>query len=688
MTSPAETTAEAAPTAPQTPAQRYAAIRERAREAYAAWNTPAIPRISIAEDTSSLAAGAGRTRQALERLVSQRNAAVELGRVVGYGMQWLQPLADITWPDGTRILYGPVTPQNVELLLDEATGVPGAADRIAIGMLAGERAGIRPIEEHPFLALETKGRRLMGRIGRIDPNSLDHYVATDGYFAVARMLDRHQTPEQVRQTMIDGGLAGRGGAWFPAGVKWNFLAGAAVAERYLICNADEGDPGAWVNRVLLEGDPHDVIEGMIIAAFATGAQHGFLYIRNEYPLAIQRVRDAIRDAEAAGLLGKNILGTEFSCTLEVIRGAGAYVCGEETGLISSVQDGRGMPRVKPPFPAAAGVFMKPSNVNNVETYANVPLIMRNGGEWWRNAGTANDFGTKIFSFSGDIPFVGHMEVPFGVSLRRVLEVCGGSVAGLKSIQAGGPLAGYLPGRFIETLTLERQAFQPLGALMGGGGIVFVGHEACSIDLNVLYAEFVEEESCGRCTTCHGGNQRMHEIFRRIGDGGGRTEDRYNLERVGQSLQYSNCVHGQASPTIMRNTLRYFEAEYADHVAGKCEALRCAGLTRFRIVDQSDPKLADAQAICPTGAVTGNPGNRSIDDAACIRCGACTDLAPRAIARQAAPARTAMPARQPANPPGLGPAHGVVPLSWQAHALSRPEGAHGGPPPLLNAALKG
>jgi len=215
MTSPAETTAEAAPTAPQTPAQRYAAIRERAREAYAAWNTPAIPRISIAEDTSSLAAGAGRTRQALERLVSQRNAAVELGRVVGYGMQWLQPLADITWPDGTRILYGPVTPQNVELLLDEATGVPGAADRIAIGMLAGERAGIRPIEEHPFLALETKGRRLMGRIGRTDPNSLDHYVATDGYFAVARMLDRHQTPEQVRQTMIDGGLAGRGGAWFP-----------------------------------------------------------------------------------------------------------------------------------------------------------------------------------------------------------------------------------------------------------------------------------------------------------------------------------------------------------------------------------------------------------------------------------------------------------------------------------------
>jgi NADH:ubiquinone oxidoreductase subunit F (NADH-binding) len=671
-----------------TPAEAYAALRARADETFAVWERPAMPRISIAEDTSSLAAGAGRTRMALERLVASRGAAVEVGRVVGYGLQWLNPLADITFTDGTRILYGPVTPDKVELLLDEATGRTGAADSLAIGMLVGSRAGIRPIEEHPFLALETEGRRLMSRIGRTDPTSLDHYLATDGYFAMARMLDRHQTPEQVRQSMIDGGLAGRGGAWFPAGVKWNFLAGAPVAERYLICNADEGDPGAWVNRVLLEGDPHDVIEGMIVAAFATGAQHGFLYIRNEYPLAIQRVRDAIRDAEAAGLLGQNILGTGFSCTLEVIRGAGAYVCGEETGLISSVQDGRGMPRVKPPFPAAAGVFMKPSNVNNVETYANVPLIMRNGGDWWRKAGTANDFGTKIFSFSGDIPFVGHMEVPFGVSLKAVLAACGGVEGGLKAIQAGGPLAGYLPGRFSETLTLERSAFQPLGALMGGGGIVFVGHGTCSIDLNVLYAEFVEEESCGRCTTCHGGNQRMHQIFRRIGDGGGRAEDRFNLERVGQSLQYSNCVHGQASPTIMRNTLRYFEAEYQEHIAGRCEALQCAGLTRFRITDQSDPKLADAQSICPTGAVTGQAGNRSIDDAACIRCGACMDLAPRAITKQAAPAGTPMPERRPANPPGMGPAHGVVPLSWQAHALARPEGGHGGPPPIVNAALRG
>ncbi len=286
-------------------------------------------------------------------------------------------------------------------------------------MLAGHRSGIPRIEDHPFLAAETKGRRLLGRIGRTDPESIDHYIATGGYFAYDRMLSRHQSPQAVRQLMIDANLTGRGGAWFPAGVKWNFLAGAPVEERYLICNADEGDPGGWVNRVLLEGDPHLVIEGMLVAAFATGAQHGFIYIRNEYPLAVQRMRQAIADAEAAGLLGEHILGTDTSCTLEVIRGAGAYVCGEETGLISSVQDGRGMPRVKPPFPAAAGVFMKPSNVNNVETYANVPLILRNGADWFREAANAagTDIGTKIFSFSGDIAHVGFMEVPFGVPMR-------------------------------------------------------------------------------------------------------------------------------------------------------------------------------------------------------------------------------------------------------------------------------
>lgn len=617
----------------------FSALLARSRTALESWDRPPRPRIDVAIDTSSIAAGAGATRTALERAIAARGAAVDLGRTTGYGLQWLQPLLNITWPDGTRVLYGPVTANDATAIVDEATGRVGAAAHLAIGVLRGGRPGIPRISEHPFLALERE-RRLLARIGQHDPESLEQYVGSGGYVASERMITRHLAPPAVRQIMIDAGLTGRGGAAFPAGVKWNFLAGAPVAERYLVCNADEGDPGAWVNRVLLEGDPHLIIEGMLIASYATGAQHGFIYIRSEYPLAQERMRTAIAQAEAAGLLGTNVLGSGQRFTLEVVRGAGAYVCGEETGLIASIQDDRGMPRIKPPFPANAGVFMKPTNVNNVETYANVPLILDRGAEWFRELGTSADVGTKIFSFSGDIARTGVMEVPFGVPLAAVLEACGGMADGgrLKAIQAGGPLAGYLPGRTLGELTLERAPFQRLGALIGGGGIVFVGEQACSVDLNAMFAEFLEEESCGRCTTCHGGNQRMTEIFRRTAEGGGRVEDRHSLEVIGNSLQYSNCVHGQASPTIMRNTLRFFDDEYQRHVRdGVCDALACAGLTQYRVADQSDPRLEEARLICPVAAIRGSrAGGYSLDDAACIRCGACYDLAPRGIAREHAP----------------------------------------------------
>ena len=680
------------------PGDRYATLRAQADAAYALWELPLRPRISLAEDTSSLAAGAHRTWEALNAAVTQRNAAVDLGMVVGYGLQWLQPLADITWPDGTRVLYGPVTPARVEQLLDEATGRIGAAAGLAIGTLAGHRSGIPALAEHPFVALETQtlgagGRRLLQRIGRTDPTSLDHYLATGGYAATARVLDRHQDASAMRQAVIDAGLWGRGGAAFPAGVKWNFLAGANSPVRHLICNADEGDPGGWVNRVLLEGDPHLILEGMLIAALATGAHHGIVYVRGEYPLAVERMRAAVEDATAAGILGPDVLGSGFACEIDIVRGAGAYVCGDETGLISSLQDGRGMPRIKPPFPAAAGVLLQPSNVNNVETFANVPLILEHGAEWYRRMGTQADPGTKIFSFSGNIPHAGFMELPFGTPLRAVLEACGGIEGGprggtaeLKAIQPGGPLIGYLPASVLDRLTLERAPFSAQGAGLGGGGIVFVGPDSCSVDLNVLFAEFVEEESCGRCTTCHGGNQRMHAIFERTADGGGRVEDRHGLESIAASLQFSNCAHGQLSPTIMRNTLRHFDAEYVAHLPhdgqpGTCASLRCAGLTRFRIADQSDPRLAEAQAICPTGAITGAAGARRVDDAACIRCGACTDLAPRGVVREAAPAGTAMPQRASARPPGSPPAAGALPLPWQGTGFARPEGGMGGPAPI-------
>ena len=632
-----------------------AARRERAGAAYAAWQRPERPRIDVAIDTSSLAAGAQEVRQALETEARRRNAAVDFGRVVGGGLQWLHPLVAIAWPDGARVLYGAVTPEHAAALLDEASGGVGAAAALALGTLAGSRPGIPPLAEHPFFAAETE-RALLARVGLTDPESLEHYVATGGYAAVERMLRRHLSPQAVRELVTEAGLTGRGGAYFPAGVKWNFLAGAPPGvRRTLICNADEGDPGAWVNRVLLEGDPHLLLEGMLIAAFATGAEHGYIYIRDEYPLAVERVRGAIAQARAAGLLGERVLGADFACTLEVIRGAGAYVCGEETGLIASLQDERGMPRLKPPFPAnpGGGVFGGASNVNNVETYAAVPLILRHGAERYRARGTERNAGTKIVSLSGDVERVGFMEVEWGTPLRALYEACGGGAA-LKAIQAGGPLAGYLPGALLDELTLERESFVPHGALVGSGGIVFVGEGACSVDLNALFADFLEDESCGRCTTCHGGNQRMTEIFRRTAAGGGRAEDRHSLELLGEALQYSNCVHGSASPTIMRNTLRLFAREYEAHVAGAgCEALRCAGFTRFRVVDQSDPRIPQALAICPTGAIERDEqsGQHAVVDAACVRCGACVEVAPRGIAREAAPPGTAVAAPPLAGPPG-------------------------------------
>ena len=622
------------------PLERYEALRAPAVAAYAAWRAPERPRIDVAIDTSSLANGARATRDTIAAVVAERNVAVDLGRNHGYGMQWLQPLVTITFPDGTSVMYGPVTADHAALIVDIATGRAPANSTLAAGMLAGERAGIASLRDHPFFALEPRERRLLQRIGFTDPERLNHYLATGGYHAAARMLDRHQSPAQVRQELIDSGLGGRGGGNFPAGMKWNFLATTPGDEHYVICNADEGDPGAWVNRVIMEGDPHLLIEGLLIAAHATASRTGFIYVRDEYPLAIARVEQAVRDAEAAGLLGAGVLGTALDFELRVIRGAGSYVCGEETGLIESIQDGRGMPRVKPPFPAQSGVFFKPSNVNNVETYANAPLVVEHGARWYIEHGTERMRGTRLFSFSGDIPRIGFMEVPFGVPLAGVIEACGGAIPGrtLKAIQSGGPLGSMLPAREVPSLSMENAPFAALDALMGGGGIVFLSDRTCTIHMAEMFAQFVEEESCGRCTTCHGGNQRQTEIIRRTIAGEGRREDRHNLALIDRTLQFSNCVHGQFSPKIVRNTLRFFSDEYERHSAGRtCDALECEGLIRFRITNQRDLQLAEAQAICPVAAIIGTPGDRSLDEAACIRCGACTDVAPNAIVREARPA---------------------------------------------------
>ena len=379
---------------------------------------------------------------------------------------------------------------------------------------------------------------------------------------------------------------------------------------------------------------------MVIGGYATKSKVGFIYIRDEYPVSIRRMEDAIRDAEAAGLLGEDILGTGLGFQLRIVRGAGAYVCGEETGLLSSIQDSRGMPRVKPPFPAQRGVFDKPSNVNNVETYANVPLIIRHNSEWYREQGTATQSGTKMWSFSGDIPRVGFMETPFAIRLEDCLKVCGGIQGGqLKVIQAGGPLGGLLPPQSLPTLILEGSSFQPWDSIMGGGGFVFGNDQTSPLVLAEMFSTFVEEESCGRCTTCHGGNQRQTEILRRIIDGEGRREDEPNLKLIDRTLQFSNCVHGQFSPKITRNLLQHFHAEYDAALQGIDPTLTLAGMYEVVIRDQRlEQQLRAAVDICPTAAIQGEQGRRRVVDEACIRCGACLEVAPDAVAKQAKAAR--------------------------------------------------
>lgn len=618
---------------------RYEVLRGEADAVYQAWRTPERPRIDIAIDTSSIANGAQATGRAIAELIAAHNANVDLGQVHGYGMQWLHPTVQITFTDGAIVLYGPVREADAGRILDEANGIWGAAADLRLGMIAGEREGIPSIRDHEFFSLEPRERRLMRNLGLTDPDSLQHYIARDGYRAAARMMGRHQSEEAVRNLLNAAGLTGRGGANFPTGVKWNFLFGAPGEIHYLVCNADEGDPGAWVNRVVMEGDPHLLLEGMLIGAFATKSREGFIYLRDEYPFSIQRMEHAIREAEAAGLLGDDILGTGMSFHLRVIRGAGSYVCGDETGLLSSISDDRGMPRVKPPFPAAVGALGKPSNVNNVESYANVPLIVMHNSEWYREFGTEKQSGTKIFSFSGDIPRVGFMELGFGTSLARVLDVCGGIQGGeLKAIQPGGPLGSLVPGHVIEHLILEPASFAPYDAIMGGGGIVFCNDQTSVMVLVEMFSEFVEVESCGRCTTCHGGNQRKTEIVRRIIDGEGRREDEPNLHMIDRTIQFSNCAHGQLSPKIMRNVLQHFHDDYERAVLGVDHTLTAKGLYQVVVANQRDPQLPAAVDICPTAAIQGEEGRRKVIDEACIRCGACLEVAPNAMVKQAKTAR--------------------------------------------------
>jgi NADH:ubiquinone oxidoreductase subunit F (NADH-binding) len=472
---------------------------------------------------------------------------------------------------------------------------------------------------------------MMRNCGIIDPTDIDHYIGRGGYGAY--MQAAAMSRDDLISVVTGSTLRGHSGSFFSTGTKWKFLKDATREPKYLVCNADEGDPGAWVNRVLMESDPHLILEGMLMAAYASGATYGWIYIRDEYPLAVERMNRALEQCRERGIYGENALGTGVRYDAEVIRGAGAYVCGDETGLIASVNDGRGMPKIKPPFPAQSGVLGMPTNVNNVETYAAAATLLRIGAEEFSTVGTEQNRGTKMVTVSGACDKSGCLEVPFGTTLGQLLEASAGIADGRewKGVQPGGPLSGLLPADICRDLAIEPETFRPLGAGVGGGGYVYFDDTACVVDMNVMFSWFLEDESCGRCTTCRGGNQRMLEIFKRTARGEAEAEDVERLQSLDASMQYSNCFHGTLSPTIMRNTLKYFREEFNEHaLRHRCPAKVCAGLIRYRVAQQSDA-VAAAAAICPTNAIVQHAAGRwTIDDDTCIRCNACKERAPSDI----------------------------------------------------------
>jgi NADH:ubiquinone oxidoreductase subunit F (NADH-binding)/(2Fe-2S) ferredoxin len=631
----------------------YEELRQRALSAPGGWRaveSPSRPRVTVYCGTCSLAAGAGETLAALRSEVERRRLDVDIGIAGCNGLCYAEPLVEVAWPPpeadpptaggGRRILYGKLTEDKVPRLIEEALaggGPPGADPDLALASLGDAPVdGVPPIGSLPFWAPQV--RRLMANCGVIDPENIDHYIARGGYSGLARALTL--APEEVIKEVSDSTLRGRSGSDFPTGRKWDFLRGATRQPKYLVCNADEGDPGAWVNRMLMEGNPHAILEGMAIGAHATGAGYGFIYVREEYPLCFKRLSKAIEQARERGLFGRNILGSELSFDAKVVRGAGSYVCGEESGLIASIEEMRGMPKIRPPYPAQSGVFGQPTNVNNVETYADAALILGHGLEWYSSLGTERNKSTKMFSLSGHIQRVGVVEVPLGYPMDKLIfEVGGGVPEGrtLKAIQPGGPLAGILPAAHVN-LPLEPEAFREKGVQMGGGGLVIVDDSACIVNLCTYFEWFAEGESCGRCTTCRGGTQRLVEILRRWTRGEGRESDFEHIKLLGNTLLYSNCVHGQAAPTVALNTLTFFEDEVREHVFEKrCRAKVCKGLIRYQVSVESvsaHPELveglAEAEAICPTNAVVKKNGGYEIDQSLCIKCDACREVAPQAV----------------------------------------------------------
>ena len=469
-------------------------------------------------------------------------------------------------------------------------------------------------------------RIVLRNCGVIDPEKIEDYIARDGYKAIEKVLFE-MTPEQVVEEMLKSGLRGRGGAGFPTGMKWKFAQQQPKGQKYMVCNADEGDPGAYMDRSTLEGDPHSILEAMIIAGYAIGASKGFIYIRAEYPLAIHRLQVAIKQASELGLLGKDILGSGFDFEIELRFGAGAFVCGEETALLQSIEGNRGMPRPRPPFPAVKGLWGRPTVINNVETLANIPVIINKGAEWFSKIGTATTKGTKVFALTGKVNNSGLIEVPMGTTLREIIFDIGGGIRGghqFKAAQTGGPSGGIIPPQFLDT-PIDYESLAKIGSIMGSGGLIVMDETDCVVDIAKFYLDFTVDESCGKCAPCRIGGRKLLNYLKKISEGRGTEQDIADMKQICDAMNKASlCGLGQTASNPVRSTLQYFMDEYMEHIRDKkCRSGKCSKLVQYKIDAEKCKGCTMCARKCPAGAITGSVKQpHVIDPAKCVKCGAC------------------------------------------------------------------
>ena len=580
--------------------------------------------VLVCGGTGCTSSGSARIIEALDREL-QSNGLTEEIKVIKtgcFGLCALGPVM-IVYPEGA--FYSMVKPEDIPEIVSEHL----LKGRIVTRLLYQETVQEDTVKSLNHTQFYAKQKRVaLKNCGVIDPENINEYIGLDGYMALGKVLTE-MTPEQVIQTIKDSGLRGRGGGGFPTGMKWSFAAAQPAGQKYVCCNADEGDPGAFMDRSVLEGDPHVVLEAMAIAGYAIGASQGYIYVRAEYPIAVKRLEIAIGQARENGLLGKNILGTGFDFDIELRLGAGAFVCGEETALMTSIEGHRGEPRPRPPFPAVKGLFERPTVLNNVETYANIPQIILKGADWFASMGTEKSKGTKVFALGGKIHNTGLVEVPMGTTLREIVEDIGGGIPNgkkFKSAQTGGPSGGCIPASLID-IPVDYDNLISIGSMMGSGGLIVMDEDTCIVDIAKFFLEFTVDESCGKCTPCRIGTKRLLEMLDKITKGKGTMEDLDKMEELCYHIKANSlCGLGQSAPNPVLSTLKYFRDEYVAHIVDKkCPAGVCKALLSY-VIDREKCKGCTLCArACPADAISGTVKQpHVIDPAKCLKCGACME----------------------------------------------------------------